>query len=50
MMSRKLKKFYRSKEGKKMLEENLKKIEWELKNKIGWFSKEEDEYWEGIGD
>ena len=50
IMARKLKKFYKSKEGKKLLKENLKEIEEEQKNKTGWFSKEEDEYWEGIGD
>ena len=33
-----------------MLEENLKQIEKEQKNGTGWFSKEEDEYWEGIDD
>lgn len=49
-MSRKLKKFYKSKEGKKMLEENLRKIEKDLENEKEWFSKEEDEYWEEFQD
>jgi hypothetical protein len=45
-LSRRLKKFYKTKEGKKLLKDNLKEIEEEQRTGTGWFSKEEDEYWE----
>ena len=48
IMSRRLKKFYKSKEGLKMLKDNLETILEEQKNETGWFSKEEDEYWKDI--
>ena len=44
-MSKKLEKFYKTEVGKKILEENLKNLYKDFKNKKGWFSPEEDEYW-----
>ena len=47
-MSRKLKKFLKTQEGKEMLEANRKQIDEEHRTKTGWFSKEEDEYWDMV--
>ena len=44
-MSKKLEKFYKTEVGKKILEENLKNLYKDFKNKKGRFSPEEDEYW-----
>jgi len=44
-MSKKLEKFYKTKEGKNVLKENLKKLYKDLEEEKGWFSKEEDKYW-----
>lgn len=43
-----LKIFFKSDEGKKILEKNMLKLRKDLKNKTGWFSKEEDEAWKFI--
>ena len=47
-MSKKLEKFYKTEEGKEILEENLKNLYKDLKNEKGWFSPEEDEYWNSL--
>lgn len=47
-MSKSLKKFYKTEEGKHLLESNLKKLLEDLKKEEGWFSREEDEYWQKI--
>lgn len=48
MMSKKLKKFFKTEKGKQLLKSNLEKLLEDLKKEEGWFSEEEDEYWEKI--
>ena len=47
-MTENLKKFYETEKGKHLLKSNLEKLLEDLEKEEGWFSKEEDVYWEKI--
>lgn len=44
-MTEDLEEFYKTRKGKKILKANLKELHKDFKEKKGWFSPEEDEYW-----
>ena len=47
-MSKSLKRFYKTENGKQLLKSNLEKLLKDLEKEENWFSKEEDIYWEKI--
>ncbi|KKL53948.1 hypothetical protein LCGC14_2270320 [marine sediment metagenome] len=47
-LQNKIRDFYNSKKGEKILKKDNKKLHKDFKKKRGWFSKEEDEAWKHL--